>query len=251
MTDAWPPIKGFLPSSMIDWEGKLASLVFLPGCNFRCPFCHASALVLRGDELPTIPFQAVADHLVENKGWIDGVVVSGGEATLHRGLAPFIQALRQHVPAIKLDSNGSRPDVLEALIRDGLIDAVAMDVKAPLDAAYSRAAGVRVDLEAVAASIELLSASGIEHEFRTTVVPEIHSLDDVVAIARLLGPGESLVLQQFAPLECLDPTFLDVRPFSRDELREMAAAADEHVADCHLRGERAAAAKTATSEAQT
>ncbi len=250
MSDALPPIKGFLPSSMIEWEGRLASAVFLPGCNFRCPFCHASALVLRASELPTIPFEAVADHLADNQGWIDGVVVSGGEATLHPGLGALIEALRRLVPGIKLDTNGTSPHVLETLIDDGLIDAVAMDVKCPLDASYNRAAGTRVDLDAVGASIELLRSSGIGHEFRTTVVPEIHEASDVVAIARLLGPGERLVLQQFAPLECLDPTFLDVKPYTRDALRQMAAAAREFVAECHLRGEPAEAAHAAGREAE-
>ncbi|MFW6161954.1 MAG: anaerobic ribonucleoside-triphosphate reductase activating protein, partial [Planctomycetota bacterium] len=204
MTDPWPPIKGFLPSTMIDWDGKLAAEVFLPGCNFRCPFCHASGLVLRPQELPTIPFQAVADHLRANDGWFDGVVVSGGEPTLHPGLADFIAALRELAPAVKLDTNGTHPEVVERLIADGLIEAVALDVKAPLDGRYARACGAEADLEAVGATIDLLRASGIEHEFRTTVVPGIHEPRDIVIIAQRLGEGERLVLQQFAPLECLD-----------------------------------------------
>lgn len=237
MTDALPPIKSFLPTSLIEWEGKISCAVFVPGCNFRCPFCHASGLVLHPDQLETIPFQTIVDHLAENKGWLDGAVVSGGEPTLHAGLAQLITALREHVPAIKLDSNGTHPDVLERLIGDGLIDFVSMDVKAPLDGAYERAAGVPVDIDAVSASIELLRSSGIGREFRTTVVPGLHGQDAIVAIARALGPSETLVLQQFAPLDCLDPTFLDIRPYTRDELRSLAEAAGELLADCHVRGE--------------
>jgi len=251
MTDALPPIKAFLPSSMIEWEGRLSTTVFLPGCNFRCPFCHASALVLHADELPTIPLDGITGHLRDNQGWIDGVVISGGEATLHPGLPALIRTLRQYVPGVKLDTNGTRPDAIAALIRDGLIDAVAMDVKAPLDLTYHRATGTRVDLEAVRASIDLLRTSGIEHEFRTTVVPEIHEMADVVGIARALGEGETLVLQQFAPLECLDPTFLDVQPFSREILREMAAAAQEFVAECHVRGEASRKAKANTGQTRS
>ena len=126
-----------------------------------------------------------------------------------------------------------------------------MDVKAPLDLTYHRATGTRVDLQAVRASIDLLRTSGIEHEFRTTVVPEIHEMADVVGIARALGDGETLVLQQFAPLECLDPTFLDVQPFSRETLREMAAAAREFVAECHLRGEASREAEVNTGQARS
>jgi pyruvate formate lyase activating enzyme len=127
-----------------------------------------------------------------------------------------------------------------------------MDVKAPLDHRYGRACGVEADLVAIGASIDLLGASGIEHEFRTTVVPEIHEPQDIVAIARRLGESETLVLQQFAPVECLDPTFLDVRPYTRDAVRAMAAAAREFVAHCHVRGEPTspAGAEASRCEAQ-
>jgi pyruvate formate lyase activating enzyme len=240
VADTLPPIKGFLPSSLIEWEGKVAAAVFLPGCNFRCPFCHATDLVLGADKLNTIPFDAVARHLEANRGWIDGVVLSGGEPTLHAGLAHLIEALRTLVPGIKLDSNGASPEALDALVQKGLIDFVSMDVKAPLGEAYQRATGgVGVDCADIQRSIALLRDGGIGHEFRTTVVPGLHTQADVVAIARLLGPGERLVLQQFAPLNCLDPSLNERKPYGRDALRDMARAAAEHVASCHLRGEQA------------
>lgn len=232
-----PEIKAWLPTSLIEWEGRLSCSVFLGGCNFRCPFCHAADLVLRSGELGSVPLSEVLTHLEEREGWVDGVVVSGGEATLQPGLPKLIETLRGSVGAVKLDTNGSRPRVVEALIDGGLIDCVSMDVKAPLGPAYSAAAGVAVDCEAVGASIELIRSRGIEHEFRTTVVPGLHTRDDVVGIARELGRTETLILQQFAPLQCLDPTYLDRRPYSRVQLREMAEAASEFVAECRLRGE--------------
>ncbi len=236
-TEPLPAIKGFLPTSLIEWEGRVASAVFLPGCNFRCPFCHAADLVIRHAELPTVALDEVIAHLEANRGWIDGVVVSGGEATLQPRLRELIERLRRHVPAIKLDTNGSRPQVIEALFKAGLIESVSMDVKAPLDERYEAAAGVAVDLDAIRASIEFLKTCGIEHEFRTTVVPGLHTTDDILAIARELGGGEKLVLQQFAPLACLDPAYRERKPFSRAELRRMAQAASEFVGSCHLRGE--------------
>ena len=242
MSVALPPIKGFIPSSFIEWEGKISCALFLPGCNFRCPFCHAGDLVLRPETLETISFDAVVRHLVDSKGWIDGVVISGGEPTLHPGLRPFIEALLEHVPAIRIDTNGTRPDILETLIGDGLIHCVGMDIKAPVGDAYHRAAGGEVDLDAIAASIDLLREGGIRYEFRTTVVPGLHDGDAITAIAQMLGPGETLILQQFAPLNCLDAAFLDARPYSRQQLREMADAARPHLADCRLRGEPRAAA---------
>lgn len=239
MSEALPPIKGFLPTSLIDWEGCLCSAIFLPRCNFRCPFCHASQLVLQPEELETIELATVVEHLDANQGWLDGIEVSGGEPTLHKRLAELIATLRRHVPRVKLDTNGTRPAALEHLIDEGLIDFVAMDVKAPFGEAYCEVAGTRVDCEAVEASIDLLRHSGVGHEFRTTVVPGLHTLDDIVAIAELLGPNERLVLQQFAPLNCLDPAFNDRRPYGRDELRQMASAAGELLAECHVRGEAA------------
>lgn len=239
MDDGLPPIKGFLPTSLIEWEGKLSCALFLPGCNFRCPFCHAGDLVLRSAQIQDVPLADVLRHVRANQGWIDGAVISGGEATIHPGLEWLIRLLREHVGGIKLDTNGSHPEAIERLIADGLVNCVAMDVKAPLGAAYNAAAGVEVDPSAVRRSIALLRSSGIEHEFRTTVVPGLHTARDIVEIARLLGPEETLVLQQFAPLNCLDPAYLTRRPYSREQLREMAAAAGEFVARCRIRGEAA------------
>ncbi len=232
-----PPIKGFLPTSLIEWEGRLACALFLPGCNLRCPFCHASDLVLRADQVPDAPIQGVIEHLRANRGWLDGAVISGGEPTLHPGLPALISVLREHVPAIKLDTNGSRPEIVRKLVEAGLVDCVAMDVKAPLDSRYDAAAGIPVDREAIRATIALLRSRGIEHEFRTTVVPGLHTPRDIVEVARELGPTETLILQQFAPLNCLDPAYLARQPFTRAQLRDMASAAAEFVAHCRLRGE--------------
>ncbi len=237
MTDSLPPIKGYLPSSLIEWEGKVACAVFLAGCNFRCPFCHASHLVLAAEKLETIPFEPIERNLRDNRGWIDGVVISGGEPTLHDRLTPLIRAFRRLVPGVKIDTNGSMPHVLEKLIAEGMVDFVAMDIKAPLGEAYDRSAGVPVDREAIEASIDLLRESGVGHEFRTTVVPGLHTQAEVVEIARLLGPNEALVLQQFAPLNCLDRELNDRAPYTRPQLRTMARAAAEFLADCKVRGE--------------
>jgi pyruvate formate lyase activating enzyme len=237
MDDGLPPIKGFLPTSLIEWEGRLSCALFLPGCNFRCPFCHASDLVLRADQIPDVPLAAVIEHLETNRGWVDGAVVSGGEATTHGGLAALLGILHEHVNGVKLDTNGSQPEVVAELVDAGVVNSVAMDVKAPLDGRYEAAAGVPVDAEALRATIRLLRSRGIEHEFRMTVVPGLHTCRDVVAVARELGPSEALVLQQFAPLNCIEPEYLARKPFARAELRDMASAAMEFVARCRLRGE--------------
>jgi len=244
MSGSLPPMKGYLPSSLIEWEGRVSCAIFLPGCNFRCPFCHAGRLILTPDELGAIPLDSILSDLHSRRGWIDGVVVSGGEPTLHGGLPELIHALREHVRDVKLDTNGSRPHVVRDLIERRLIDFVAMDVKAPLGEAYQVATGVEADCSVIAETIDLLRTSGIGHEFRTTVVPGLHTTEDIAAIARLLGRTERLILQQFAPLNCLDPSFLERRPYDRRQLRKMAAAASDFVGECKVRGDASACGAT-------
>lgn len=225
-------IKGFIRNTLLDWDGKIASIIFLPGCNFRCPYCHASALVRDGHLLPSVPFEEVQAYLEKNRGWIDGVVISGGEVTLHAGLPDLIKRLRAFGVAIKLFTNGSRPDVLRKLIDERLVDALSMDMKGPLDARYSKAAGTPVDLDAIRESIAILIGSGLPYEFRTTVCPTILSHEDVVDTARAIEGAELLVLQQFRPVDCLDPEFGEIKPYSEPELDGMADAAREFVRKC-------------------
>ena len=232
-----PPIRGFLPSTLIDWPGRVAAEVFLGGCNFRCPFCHASHLVLNPSELEEISLEAVLEHLRNQTGWVDGVVVSGGEPTLDGRLPTLIEALREAGAAIKLDTNGARPEVLRALIEAGMLEAASMDLKAPLDERYSKAAGVEVDLTAIRESVALLMSSALDVEFRTTVCPAFHTLDDVVDTARAIAGAAKYCLQTFRPLNCIDPALLEVGRYTEEEMRAMARAAGEFVRRCWVRGD--------------
>ena len=225
-------IKGFTRNTFIDWDGKIASIVFLPGCNFRCPYCHASALVKDGAGLPAVSVAEVDGYLEQNRGWIDGVVISGGEATFHNNLPALVDHLRERGMGVKLFTNGSRPAMLRRLVDGGKLNAVSMDVKGPLDERYSVAAGTPVDLDAIRESIGILKGSGIQHEFRTTVCPAVLSASDVVDTARDLAGAELLILQQFRPIDCLDPEFERVKPYRNDELDRMAVLAGEHVKKC-------------------
>jgi len=232
-----PPIKGFIENTLIDWEGKVAAEVFLPGCNFRCGYCHAAHLVTAAATLETIPFDAVINSIKRNEGWLDGVVISGGEPTLHEGLRDLILRFRAEGLAIKLDTNGTRAQTLDGLLRDGLLDCVSMDVKAPLDHRYAEVTRVECDVDAIAESIALVIGSGIDHEFRTTVCPAYSDLEDVVEIARSLAGTRRYVLQTFRPVNCLDPKLLDVQPYDADQMKRMAAAASAHVPNCFVRGD--------------
>ena len=227
-----PEIKGFTTNSLLDWDGRVASIIFLPNCNFRCPYCHAAELVIRDDTLPVVPMSEVDDYLDKNQGWIDGVVISGGEPALHAGLPGLINHLAGCGVEIKLFTNGSRPDVLRELLNAGLLAAVSMDIKAPLDDRYARAAGVHVDLDAIRAAADVIMHSGIAYEFRTTVCPEVLGHDDVVDVARGVRGASLLILQQFRPIDCLDPAFEKIAPYGEEQLDRMAAEAGEFVQNC-------------------
>ena len=216
------PIKGFLETSFVDWPGKVASVIFLSHCNFRCPYCHNYDLVLHPDQLPTIPFEQVIQQIKKYKGWVDGVCITGGEPTLFPALVQLIEQLRNEHMLIKLDTNGSHPEVLKKLIDDHLVEHVAMDVKAPLNQeSYSNCCGVSVDLEKIKGSIDLLRKTFISYEFRVTAVPTLLKKENLLMLANELKGSERLTLQNFNPEHPLDPALKNVKPYMEQEIQEM------------------------------
>ena len=216
-------LKGFVDLSLVDWDGHAVCVVFTPGCNFRCPFCYNSEIVLKPDSLPDIPLEEVLAYLRENGWGLDGVVITGGEPTLMPDLPELCSTFKKEGFPVKLDTNGTRPQVLEKLLSSGLVDYVAMDIKAPLTPEkYSRACGVNASsfLPKISRSIELLSSSEVDHEFRTTVVPTIHEPGDVRAICEALVGCRKYVIQAFKPLgPTIDPSFSSLTPFTEEEMR--------------------------------
>lgn len=220
-------IKGFIEVSFLDWPGKVCSVVFLPGCNFRCPFCHNWRLWAEPEAFLDFPLDYILERIGEFEGWIDGVCISGGEPTLHPGLRDLILAFKRRGLGVKLDTNGSNPEVLEALIGEGLLDHVAMDVKAPLDPVrYGRAAGVEVDLGRIRRSLEVLRSSGLPYTLRTTVVPGVHREGDILELARQLRGFGGLVLQAFCPDDAFDPSLRSTKPYPPQRLRELQGLVD-------------------------
>ncbi len=213
-------IKGFLETSFLDWPGKLCSVLFLPQCNLRCPYCHNHSLVLHPEEHPPISLEHVLDRLEAFGNWIDGVCVTGGEPTLHFDLPFLIAKIKGHGFPVKLDTNGSNPKMLEDLIEARQIDFVSMDVKAPLDPfSYRRSAGLAINLSLILRSIELLKRGNVEYQFRMTVVPGLHSIDDVHRVGRQLKAGPRIALQNFNPENPMDSSLKEVRPYDADLLR--------------------------------
>lgn len=241
----FPPIKGLIEHTLIDWEGRIAAIVFLPGCNFRCRYCHSPHLLNPPRDLETIPVGTVVDLIRKSDGWLDGVVVTGGEPLLHPNLRDLIVALRDAGAGIKLDTNGTSPEALAALTNEGLIDSVAMDVKAPLRKdKYEEIVGVDCDLDALKRSIEFLLSDVVEYEFRVTVCPRFTGAEEVVEIARSVAGARRLVLQPFRPNNCLDPSLTDVSPLSDEALREYAKQAAPHVQSCLVRGDPKSSSKS-------
>jgi pyruvate formate lyase activating enzyme len=186
--------------------------------------------------MPTLPEEEVWDFLSRRVGLINGVVATGGEPTLQAGLAPFLRRVRELGLDVKLDTNGYRPDVLAALLDEGLVDYVALDVKAPPEKYPLLAGRADMDLTRVKRSIALLQSSTTSHEFRTTVVPGLLIEEDIEEIARWIAGAERYVLQQFRPLGTLDPALEKVPPYPIERLRAMAQDAGRWVAQVTMRG---------------
>jgi pyruvate formate lyase activating enzyme len=196
-------IGGLQKISLIDFPGKIASVVFTQSCNFRCPFCHNATLVDPKLFGGTLPESEVLSYLDTRRMRVEGVVVSGGEPTLQADLKQFMGKVRDMGFCIKLDTNGTKPNAIADLVMAGLIDFVAMDVKHDF-AKYDLACGVRTSMEDIAKSINFIKICGIDYEFRTTVVPGIHSVSDIVNIAKNIGGAKKFVIQEFVPDHAMD-----------------------------------------------
>jgi pyruvate formate lyase activating enzyme len=208
---------GLLKFSLIDYPGKVAAVVFTQGCNYRCPFCHNPELVLPELFQEPILVDGVMEFLAKRRGQLQGVVITGGEPTLHNDLPEFLQKIKALGFFVKLDTNGSRPDVLRDLIDRRLVDYIAMDIKASPEN-YCKATGVPVDISIVRMSVELIKSSGVDHEFRTTAFKAVLSEADMASIALLVGPGETYTVRKGSLKDkVLDYNFFADRPDYTDE----------------------------------
>ncbi len=211
----------FEPLSLGDFPGNLAVTVFTVGCNFRCPYCHNPELVIPGNDTPTLECSVFLDFLLHRRGKLDGVCITGGEPTLQNDLPAFIRQIRALGYKVKLDTNGSNPDMLTRLLNDGLLDYVAMDVKAP-PARYGDIVHNSGAFAAVEKSIGILGTHQVSHEFRTTLVPSLLDETDLVAIGSMLPDGSSYVIQNFVPTKTIDAHLLNMHGFSSLELAGVA-----------------------------
>jgi len=230
-------IGGLQKVTLIDYPGKIACTVFVVGCNFRCPFCYSSELVIpeKIENQPRIKEADFFDFLKERQGLLEGVVICGGEPTINKDLPAFIKKIKKYNYLVKLDTNGSNPSMLAKLIKAKLIDYVAMDIKAP-QKKYCEAAGRKVNVLDIEKSINILKNSKIEYEFRTTVVPGLLEKKDIIEIAKWIGPGGKYFLQNFRPEKTLNPAFEKIRPYKDDYLLEIKKAIEPFFDICKIRG---------------
>jgi len=228
-------LKGLEKFAPKDFPGFIASTVFLAGCNFRCPYCHNPDLILRPDSLADIPADFFLAYLDARKGWLEGICVSGGEPLLAEGLEELLTVIRERGLLVKIDTNGTSPDRLAALVRADLVDRLAVDIKAA-PGRYREVTRAKADFAAVERTLAVIRESGLPTLFRTTVVPGLVGGDDVRAIAELLDGADAYQIQAFSPFNTLDPEMAKVKPYSREEVLAFAEIARPHFGDVRVEG---------------
>ncbi len=229
-------IRGFLETSFLDWDGKVSSVVFLPACNFKCPYCSNWLLVHEPATLPAVKLEKIEHFLSERKDFIDGVVITGGEPTCHAWLPELAKRFKDLGLLVKLDTNGTNPEMLKQLLASNLIDYIAMDIKAPLDSKYEEAVGTKVDLGKVRESIKFIMGSGLDYEFRTTVIPNLLGEAEIETIAKTIAGAKKYALQQFVPAHSMIKEMQALGPHPDEKIRELAGIAKKYVANTIVRG---------------
>jgi len=226
-------IGGLQKTTLLDYPGKVAATIFTVGCNFRCLFCYNPDIVKGVSKL--IPEDEIFTFLKKRVKWLDGVCLTGGEPTLQRGIIGFIEKLKVLKLLVKLDTNGQNPDLLEKLINRKLIDYVAMDIKAPWEN-YQKVCCRPPDLTAIKKSVIILKRGKVDYEFRSTVLPALHSVADLTAMAEQIKGADKYYFQQFKPSSKLvSDTLTGEKPFGRKQLLEIIQPFKEWFRICEIR----------------
>ncbi len=223
---------GFQKLTLLDFPEKVACTVFTKGCNFRCPFCHNAGLVTHIDDY-TVSEEEVLSYLKKRSGMVDGLVITGGEPLLYGDIGSFIKKVKDLGFLVKLDTNGSRPELLKELLDEGLLDYVAMDIKNKKEK-YKETCGVSVEISDIEKSIDVLRKSGVIFEFRTTVSAELHTAEDIEDLAKWIGGEQKYYLQNF--VDSGDTIKGGLSPVSAENLEKMREKAAKHIKNTFIRG---------------
>ncbi len=226
-------IAGFQKLTALDYPNHVACIVFTKGCNFRCPFCHNASLVTHTQDADEFSQEEILEYLEKRKGILDGVVITGGEPLLQNDIEDFLKKIKKIGYDIKLDTNGTFPEKLISLVNKGLVDYVAMDIKNCKEK-YNETAGVsNVNYEDIQKSIDFLMMGFVDYEFRTTVVNELHTIQDIGAIAQSIKGAKKYFLQSF--VDSGDIIGGNLSSVSTKTLHEMCAVSTKFVENCNLR----------------
>ena len=227
-------IGGLQKTTLIDYPQKLAATCFLIGCNFRCPWCYSKELVLPEEieKQPRISKKDFFSFLEERKGFLEGIVLCGGEPTINKDLPEFCKEIKELGYLIKLDTNGSNPQMIKKLIGEKLIDYIAMDVKLPKEK-YLEILGM--DVKNIEESIKILKNSKIDSEFRTTVVPTVLEKKDILEIAKWISPAKKYYLQNYRAEKTIDSKFEKIKPYSQEYLLEIQKVISPLFEICQVR----------------
>ena len=228
------PIKGVQKQSLADYPDKVCAIAFLPGCTFKCPYCHNPELITSPEKLPTMKEDEFIQFIKGRGKWLDGVCISGGEPMIHQGLPGFIKKINDAGFLVKLDTNGSNPRMLRDVLSSGNVDYVAMDIKSSLPR-YAEATNSPVDLRKIEESVQIIRASGINYEFRTTVLPKLVSREDIIKIGEWLKGSKRFAIQQFRSNKTLDPSYANEPQYSDDELIELKKLASPYFEEVLVR----------------
>lgn len=224
---------GFQKLTLLDYPGKVSCILFTKGCNFYCPFCHNAPLVKSNVDEQNITSFEVFDYLKKRQGILEGVCISGGEPLLHKELDEFLQKVKELGYFVKLDTNGSFPKRLKSLVSNGLVDYVAMDIKNSFEK-YSKTAGLeKVNISNIKESIEFLLSDNVDYEFRTTVVDELHTVEDIEKICMEIKGAKKYYLQNF--LDSGNIIGKNLHPVESEELEKMQKAALKYVKTAQVR----------------
>ena len=226
-------ISGFQKLTLVDYPGHTACIIFTQGCNFKCPFCHNSGLIGCANNSNRIDEQVLFDYLDKRKGLIDGVCISGGEPLLQKDIILFIKKIKEKGFKVKLDTNGSNPEVLKKITDNDLVDYVAMDIKNTFDK-YELTSGVKVNLDSIKESINILKGSSIDFEFRTTIAKELHSIEDIRNILEYIGAEVKFFIQNYQ--ECDTVLKKGLSSFSDDELKNIKKELERNYPNVVIRG---------------
>jgi pyruvate formate lyase activating enzyme len=229
-------IVGFTETSLLDWHGRIAAVLWIGGCDFACPFCHNYRVADDDPELTLVPWEDIARTLRRKRDWYDGVVLTGGEPLMHPEVFELCRRIKDIGQRVKVDTNGSFPYALKALLELKLVDAVAMDVKAPLDSRYAKAAGRHMDVAPLRRTIRLLLESSIEHEFRCTLVPGLINPEDITAIGEAIKGAQAVALQEYHHARARVKGFGGTKSYTRPEVDAMAEVLRPLVKEIRIRG---------------